>query len=169
MAQSISNNNQSTAVVTCDHCDKQCDKLYPSGGMDEICLGCYTKYCRPQEENECDEDYLTRLPFHSDMTMKKAHEHYYQILMRNKNPITYEEFESNLFKYLKKVMEDEEYEVRRDIRAEMERNIWSKMNEEERKEYFEKGDGSFKKQNKIYKKYAKKYNINWIEYPERKQ
>ena len=52
--------------VTCDHCNKECTVYYPSGGDDLICRDCFYTYSRPQGEDESDEDYQTRHPYHTD-------------------------------------------------------------------------------------------------------
>jgi len=49
----------------CPHCDGEMTEEFPSGGVDVICKDCYTHYCRPREEGEGLEDYLTRHPHES--------------------------------------------------------------------------------------------------------
>lgn len=86
------------AQSTCDECEKVCNLLLPSGGSNEICLECYTHHCRPQDKKEQDQDYIDRLPYESEISMKKTHEYYYNnVLIKGKEqmkqyPLTYELF-----------------------------------------------------------------------------
>ena len=59
------------------------------------------------------------------------------------------------------------YWLQRDLRSDMELDLHRRMTAEEKEAY---GDckAKFKQQDKMYRKLAVKYNVKFVEYPERK-